>query len=81
MTDVKALAFDVFGTVVDWRTSVAREVAAVARARRLQVDASRFADEWRRLYQPSMAGKSITSIASFAVCATYSWPVGPWTAA
>ena len=42
--DVKALLFDVFGTVVDWRSSIIREVSAVAK----EVDAATFADQWRR---------------------------------
>lgn len=54
LTSVKALVFDVFGTVVDWRTSVAREVEAVARRKRLTVDGSAFADAWRAGYAPSM---------------------------
>lgn len=45
---VKALVFDVFGTVVDWRSSVIREGEALGRARGLQVDWAAFADEWRR---------------------------------
>lgn len=52
--DVKALVFDVFGTVVDWRSSVAREVDALAKRRGLQVDGVRFADAWRALYGASM---------------------------
>jgi 2-haloacid dehalogenase len=51
---VKALVFDVFGTVVDWRTSVAREVEALARRRKLPVDGAAFADAWRAGYGPSM---------------------------
>jgi len=51
---VKALVFDVFGTVVDWRRSVAREVDAVARAKGVKVDGAAFADAWRGQYQPSM---------------------------
>ncbi len=47
---VRALIFDVFGTCVDWRTSVAREVGAV-----LDVDAVAFAEAWRGEYQPAMA--------------------------
>ena len=49
--DVRALVFDVFGTVVDWRGGVAREV------RRLlgpSVDAEALADDWRGRYVPSM---------------------------
>jgi 2-haloacid dehalogenase len=51
---VKALVFDVFGTVVDWRTSVAREVQELASRKGLTVDAAKFADAWRAGYAPSM---------------------------
>lgn len=53
MKPIKALLFDVFGTLVDWRTSVAREVQAAA-CRGNAVDALAFADAWRAQYQPSM---------------------------
>lgn len=51
---VKALVFDVFGTVVDWRGSVIRELSAFGNGRGISADWTRFADEWRGLYQPSM---------------------------
>jgi len=51
---VKALLFDVFGTVVDWRQSAIRELTAFGNARGLSVDWVRFADDWRGLYQPAM---------------------------
>ncbi len=51
---VKALVFDVFGTVVDWRQSCIRELTAFGNGRGLQHDWARFADDWRGLYQPSM---------------------------
>src|SRR5262245_54093871 len=51
---VKALTFDVFGTVVDWRESIIREGQALSRRKGLTVDWARFADDWRGLYQPSM---------------------------
>jgi 2-haloacid dehalogenase len=54
LAPVKALVFDVFGTVVDWRTSVAREVEALAKRKGLMVDAAKFADAWRAGYGPSM---------------------------
>lgn len=47
----KVLAFDVFGTVVDWHTSIAREVQAL----RPTVDGGAFALAWRAGYQPAMA--------------------------
>ncbi len=50
----RALLFDVFGTCVDWRTSIAREVAAAAAGLGAEVDATAFADAWRAMYQPSM---------------------------
>ncbi|VXC55695.1 2-haloalkanoic acid dehalogenase, type II [Arthrobacter sp. 9AX] len=51
---VRAVLFDTFGTVVDWRTGVAREVAAFATAHGVALDAYAFADRWRALYQPAM---------------------------
>jgi 2-haloacid dehalogenase len=51
---VKALVFDVFGTVVDWRTSVAAEVTALARQKGRAIDGAAFADAWRAEYAPSM---------------------------
>jgi 2-haloacid dehalogenase len=53
--EVQALAFDVFGTVVDWRGSLIRELDALAGERGLKgVDWAAFADAWRGAYQPSM---------------------------
>ena len=51
---VKALAFDVFGTVVDWRGSIARKVRALATTKGLRVNAVKFADAWRAGYRPAM---------------------------
>ncbi len=51
---VKALIFDVFGTVVDWRGSVIREGEELGRKKNLNVDWAAFADEWRGRYAPSM---------------------------
>jgi 2-haloacid dehalogenase len=51
---VKALVFDVFGTVVDWRTSVAREIDALAKRKGWTVDGAKFADAWRQEYNGSM---------------------------
>jgi 2-haloacid dehalogenase len=55
MHEIKACLFDVFGTVVDWRTSLSRDLAAFARQKAIcGIDWVEFAVEWRRLYQPSM---------------------------
>lgn len=52
---VKALVFDVFGTVVDWRGGVARDAAPfLARHGQPQADPGAFADAWRRRYMPAM---------------------------
>jgi 2-haloacid dehalogenase len=51
---IKALVFDTFGTVVDWRSGIAQEVAAVARKKGVTVDGPKFADAWRAGYGPSM---------------------------
>jgi 2-haloacid dehalogenase len=53
--DIRACLFDVFGTVVDWRTSVSREFAAFAKQKGITgIDPVEFAVEWRKLYHPSM---------------------------
>lgn len=52
--DVKLLAFDIFGTAVDWRTGVMTELAAIARERRLTIDAGAVADAWRKRLRPSL---------------------------
>ncbi|MFT3953339.1 MAG: haloacid dehalogenase type II [Piscinibacter sp.] len=54
MTEVKLLLFDVFGTLVDWHGSIAREVRSVLGARGIDVDAAAFATAWREQYQPAM---------------------------
>jgi len=52
---VRALVFDVFGTVVDWRSGVARDAATfLQRTGHTQVDPYALADAWRAQYQPSM---------------------------
>lgn len=55
MTVPKVFAFDVFGTVVDWRSGIARDAAPfLAGIGRGDLDPHVFADEWRGLYQPAM---------------------------
>ena len=51
---IRALAFDVFGTVVDWRSTVIREGEALGRAKGLRVDWAAFAEAWRDGYRPAM---------------------------
>jgi 2-haloacid dehalogenase len=51
---IRALAFDVFGTVVDWRGSIIREGELLSAAKGLQVDWPAFADAWRAGYAPAM---------------------------
>ena len=51
----RALIFDVFGTVVDWRGSILRECRALGRKKKLAVDWDAFTDAWRAGYKPAMA--------------------------
>jgi 2-haloacid dehalogenase len=51
---IDALFFDVFGTLVDWRASVAREAAAALKPAGHSLDWEAFADAWRGEYQPAM---------------------------
>ena len=54
LDDVQTLIFDVFGTLVDWRTSIAREARAALAAHAPALDGEAFADAWRARYQPTM---------------------------
>ena len=53
-TQIRALTFDVFGTVADWRSTIIREGQELGRQKEQIVDWSDFADAWRAGYQPSM---------------------------
>src|SRR5215472_1031796 len=53
-TSVRAVLFDVFGTVVDWRGGVSAAVREFAAAHGMDLDAGAFADHWRACYVPSM---------------------------
>jgi len=54
ISNVKALVFDTFGTVVDWRNSVIAEGMAWGKAKNLNINWSDFADRWRLGYKPTM---------------------------
>ena len=54
LTNIRALTFDVFGTVVDWRSSIAREAEAMLAPKGHALDWGAFANAWRRQYQPAM---------------------------
>lgn len=54
LASLKILVFDVFGTVVDWRGSVLRELETLGRAKAVAADWGRFVDEWRAGYAPAM---------------------------
>lgn len=54
MSSTRALIFDVFGTIVDWRSSVAREATKVFDDRGIETDPFDFADYWRSRYDPAM---------------------------
>ena len=53
-SNVKALFFDVFGTLVDWRSGIARDAKSILRPRGYAIDWQAFADAWRGEYQPGM---------------------------
>lgn len=51
---IRVLAFDVFGTVVDWRGSLIAEGRRLGRRKRIEADWAAFADAWRAGYRPAM---------------------------
>ncbi|MBO0747361.1 MAG: haloacid dehalogenase type II [Acidimicrobiaceae bacterium] len=54
VADIAAIVFDTFGTVVDWRSGVTRELSAWSHERDLQADWAAIADDWRARYAPSL---------------------------
>ena len=54
LPEIKALTFDVFGTVVDWRTSIVGEGERLTGEKGIDVDWAAFADAWRGGYEPAM---------------------------
>jgi 2-haloacid dehalogenase len=54
LAGIKALTFDVFGTVVDWRGTIIREGETFGRRQGLTLDWAQFADAWRAGYAPAM---------------------------
>ncbi len=54
ISGVRALTFDVFGTVVDWRSSIIRECSLLGRSKGVNADWEKFADSWRGGYAPAM---------------------------
>jgi 2-haloacid dehalogenase len=54
LTRVEALVFDVFGTLVDWRTSLIGDLTAFGDERGLAADWAALVDQWRGMYMPSM---------------------------
>ena len=51
---IRALTFDTYGTVVDWRASVLAELRALAERKTLTLDCVRFLDDWKAAYRPGM---------------------------
>ena len=54
LKNVKAMTFDVFGTVVDWRSSISKEAKTLGKKKGFDLDWDNFADKWRAGYGPSM---------------------------
>ena len=52
--DLKALVFDTFGTVVDWRTSLIEDFRAFGKRKVINVDWEALVDEWKTSYRPGM---------------------------
>ncbi len=50
LSNIKACVFDTFGTVLDWRASVSRQVAEVAETKGVEGDWNDFTDQWRGYY-------------------------------
>lgn len=53
--DIEIIAFDVFGTLVDWRTSISADLARIGERAGLRADWPAIADAWRSRYQPALS--------------------------
>ena len=54
MTGLRVLLFDVFGTVVDWRSSLIDIAETTGAGEGVQADWTPVVDDWRRAYQPAL---------------------------
>ena len=54
ISTIKALTFDTFGTVVDWRSTIIREGQHLGSAKGINIDWAHFTDAWRGGYHPAM---------------------------
>jgi 2-haloacid dehalogenase len=54
LSPFKVLAFDIFGTTVDWWTGIAGQACRLAAGRGIELDGGAFAEDWRGRYVPSM---------------------------
>ncbi|MGQ0677542.1 MAG: haloacid dehalogenase type II [Rhodospirillales bacterium] len=54
MQGVKALTFDVFGTVVNWRTSIIKDLEGFGRGKGITADWAGLVDDWRGAYRPTL---------------------------
>src|SRR3954451_18751825 len=54
MAGLRALVFDVFGTLVDWRSSVVAEATGAGRRAGVAADWPAVVDDWRRAYPPAL---------------------------
>jgi 2-haloacid dehalogenase len=54
LAQIKVIVFDTFGTVVDWRGSIIRDLSACGRLQNISADWAKFADAWRGQYEPEM---------------------------
>lgn len=54
LSRIKALTFDIFGTVVDWRTSILQQFRAFGREQRVEVNWEAFLHDWKGCYRPGM---------------------------
>ena len=54
MNGIKAIVFDTFGTVVDWRSSITADFRAFGKHRAIDIPREAFVDEWKAAYKPGM---------------------------
>ncbi len=68
---VKALTFDVYGTVVDWRGSLLEQLEGFGRRKGITIDWAKFLDDWKSAYRPSMDAVRTGSVPWINVAGIY----------
>ncbi|MCO7248094.1 hypothetical protein [Halomonas sp. Mc5H-6] len=73
---MKAIVFDVFGTIVDWRSSLIHQFGELEKELDIELPSEELADQWRQLYAPSMDRGAMVISGVWKPAERVAYPVG-----